>query len=528
MKQMLLPAVVLLSLASSVLAHVGSPNVFFDGRAGAYATFAVIRPPPALPGAAQISVRVNDAGIRSVSLVPVLWQAGRAGSPAPVTAQRVPGETNLWSAEVWLLRPGSYTIQIKIDGARGPGEASVPVNATGLANQPMSATLRITLALLGGLLFGSALLIVRGVAREGSLSPTETPSPPGKARSRRAVLIAFLILTAGGVGGAARWRKMELTYRAQGILKPEPVSTVLRRATNRVVLELQSAEPSLALPSWAALVPDHGKLMHLFLVREPELNAFAHVHPLRMDARTFALEVPQLPAGAYQLYGDVTFENGMNRTLVARVALPEPLGGMIDQPPLGTNVNGEVVCGFTSADVTNATQRVRDYDDSWHVDRGSESRPPAPLGHGLATRLMGGYSLLLENVGEVVRGRGTSLRFAAFAPDGSEAPLQPYMGMSAHAAVRRSDGSVFAHLHPAGSFSMASQEVFRQREAGEAPATGNRSSVPPATIEKTFPNRVSFPYQFPQPGTYRIWVQVRISGRVLTGVFDLETSFKAQ
>jgi hypothetical protein len=102
------------------------------------------------------------------------------------------------------------------------------------------------------------------------------------------------------------------------------------------------------------------------------------------------------------------------------------------------------------------------------------------------------------------------------------------MGMLCHAAVLRSDGSVFAHLHPAGNFSMAAQSYFESKLVKEAGA-----GAPDVPVDSGQDHRmmhhghsggavssVYLPYEFPRPGDYRIWVQFKTAGRILTAVFD--------
>ena len=110
--------------------------------------------------------------------------------------------------------------------------------------------------------------------------------------------------------------------------------------------------------------------------------------------------------------------------------------------------------------------------------------------------------------------------------------LEPYMGMAGHAEFVRSDLSVFAHIHPAGSVPMASLMIAQkdfgmsaensmvknstdQNSMGGMSMTSMSQSTTPS-----LPGEVSFPYGFPQPGDYRLFVQIKRHGEVETGVFD--------
>jgi hypothetical protein len=87
--------------------------------------------------------------------------------------------------------------------------------------------------------------------------------------------------------------------------------------------------------------------------------------------------------------------------------------------------------------------------------------------------------------------------------------LEMYMGMPGHAVFIRRDRRVFAHVHPSGSAPMAALEIAMPSDDAHA----RHGAALPATV--------SFPYGFPERGQYRIFVQIKRSGAVHTGVFDV-------
>jgi hypothetical protein len=112
-----------------------------------------------------------------------------------------------------------------------------------------------------------------------------------------------------------------------------------------------------------------------------------------------------------------------------------------------------------------------------------------------------------------------SFRFRVEEKDGSPAHnLEPYMGMAAHAEVVGSDFGVFAHIHPLGSVSMAALDLA---QAGlMTPSTAATMDMGTTHSSGALPPEVRFPYGFPHAGTYRIFVQVKRSGRVETAAFN--------
>jgi hypothetical protein len=90
--------------------------------------------------------------------------------------------------------------------------------------------------------------------------------------------------------------------------------------------------------------------------------------------------------------------------------------------------------------------------------------------------------------------------------------MELYMGMPGHAIFVRKDRQVFAHVHPMGTPPMAVLEIGQRSLGASASAIAHHQMGLPAAV--------SFPYGFPEPGEYRVFVQVKRAGRIETGAFD--------
>jgi len=477
-------------------AHVGSPDTYFEGAAGPYSVRVIVKSPGVVPGLAQITVRLlSPHRARRVLVLPVYWDPRTAAPPPADVAALAPGDSTLYSAALWLMSGGSYSVQVTVEGAAGSGTALVPVMAVATRRLALDKALGAALLGLGAFLCTGAVTLIGAAVRESGLEPGAVPDQRRRRRSRVAMGVATVVFALALVGGRRWWNGVDAEYRS-GLFQPLHATATVRTADGARVLRLAIDDTSWtnAKRQWTPLVPDHGHLMHLFLVRDSTLDGFAHLHPLPLDSITFETHLPPLEPGRYRAYADIVHESGFAETLVATFDLDDWAG----------------------------TWRPTDPDDAWTTGNGKR-------GMGNVVGLTDGSTMIWDkSPAPIVVDRDAPLHFVVTDRSGRPARLEQYMGMAGHAMLTRDDGAVFVHLHPAGTVSLAALETFALRQPGDTirgllgarltemeRMTGAHRGEPlPA------PSSLSFPYAFPKPGHYRIWVQVKRRGQILTGVFD--------
>jgi hypothetical protein len=475
-----LAAAGLLAVPRIAAAHVGSPDVFVDTLAGPYRMFVTVRPPYVIPGIAEIEVVVQSGNIDRLRVAPMpLTGPGARFAPAPELATRSADQPNVFRASLWMMSAGAWQIRLAADGPGGSGTAAVPVPTMPQATLQMSRGLVALLAFLLALLAAGLVAIAAAVARDATVPPGQAPDARARRRGRIAGTLAACAVAAVIVAGDWWWTAEAATY-SRYVYKPLTAETSIGSDD---VLAL-----SLRDPGWIPLrrlddfVPDHGHVMHLFVV-SPALDRLWHLHPAEREPGRFEQSLPALDPGRLELFADVVHATGISETVTATLDSPGSAGHTLE---------GD--------------------DSAWQAS--------GPVG-GDVSPLAGGGRIVWVHGAEPLQPRKLTLfTFRVEDPDGTPArDLELYMGMPGHAIFIGRDRSVFAHVHPSGSAPMAAMEIGQRTLA---PA-GSGSPAPdhmhhPATLPAT----ITFPYGFPARGDYRVFVQVKRQGRIETGAFDAQ------
>jgi len=474
----------LLAAALPLSGHVGSPDVFFRGNAGPYSLLVTIRPPQVVPGVAEIEIRSDSPEVRQIHIVPLRLGYNVAQfAPVPDLAQPSHDDPQFYTGALWLMTTGSWQVRIDADGARGAGRLSVPVPAVATRVSGMQKAIGAVLITLGLLLALGLVSIVGAAAREGMLEPGKRPEVK-VARRARVAMAATALLVFGAVWFGGNWWSAEAGSYSRIIFKPLRLKTSLEPGDR---LQLQLEDPGWLNRRTDDLLPDHGHLMHLYVIRIPEMELVWHLHPERGEDENFEQRLPAMPAGRYALYGDIVHANGLAETATAELDLPQIAGA----PLIGDDAGG------SAPPLAN-----RDY-----------TRVVSPLA--------GGYRMVWDRGDARLRARqAMEFRFHLEDENGKPADgVELYMGMLGHAAFVSADRSVFAHVHPSGSVPMPAVQLAQSENphAGHLDPHAGMMMMP-----LSLPAAVSFPYGFPKPGAYRIFVQMKRAGAIVTGVFDAD------
>jgi hypothetical protein len=518
--------IVLLLLPIQAQAHVGSPDVYYDGYAGPYHLLVTVRPPAVIPGVAEIEIRSATGDISQIEILPLrIIGPGAKLAPRSDVADRSARDPQLFTGKLWIMARGSWKVQINADGAKGKGELAVPIAAVSANTARMQKALGGLLATLGLLLVAGMVGIIGAANRDAGVNPGAAPSPAQKRRgtiamSSAAILIFAVLVLANFWWKADASENAKLSYKLPQLqLDLQPGNVLQLGLNNPNDMSWRPFRSELEDPDRLRLddlVPDHGHLMHLFLVSMPDMKSFWHLHPEQLGGASFSVHLPNVPAGHYQVFADIVHHTGFPETQVGELDLSAPQPQEVLYPK-----GGEIGC-VSGHDFS----RAENCDDSGASNLTASEN---------VSQLSDGYRMVWERDSAPLKiNQATWFRFRVEDKNGKPATgLEPYMGMAGHAIFIRSDGKVFAHVHPAGSVSMAAVELAQDSGSSQVNNESGRGSMPsmpgmygagseagasPWRSEGS-PWRITFPYGFPKPGDYHIFVQIKRAGLVETGSF---------
>jgi hypothetical protein len=226
--------------------------------------------------------------------------------------------------------------------------------------------------------------------------------------------------------------------------------------------------------------------MHLYLINK-NYEQLCHLHPKRNKDQNnlFEVAIPPIEYGQYYLFMDVVLESGATQTLTNEISYDL------------NNINVQNQNEFLS----------RDEDDSYilpnpnYVFKWANKQNQYLVNHEIELDFY-----ITDNLNQSVS-------------------LEPYIQMGGHGAILDDSAQTFIHIHPIGTISMASQELYNQEYNVSKSGicyfgTPNDSLINYSNLY----NQNSFlsfpPVMLSNPGKYFMWIQGKSNNEIVTEKFE--------
>ena len=207
----------------------------------------------------------------------------------------------------------------------------------------------------------------------------------------------------------------------KNLFKPLETEVKLVKNNKQNILQIFITDPAWKEGRIPDFIPDHGKIMHLYFINK-NYKQLCHLHPKRNKANKdlFEVVIPPIEFGEYYLFMDVTHESGFTETLINTVDYK-----------LRNIANQNIIYSLNADDDDSYITLNSSYYLKW-IDQNKQYTTKSEI----------------------------SLNFQMLNINDSPSTIEPYIQMGGHGAVLSKDASTFIHIHPIGTISMASQELF--------------------------------------------------------------------
>jgi hypothetical protein len=459
-----------------------------------------------IPGIAQVESQVLDGHVTEIHIVAlrVIGEGSETAPPADRMDQ-APSDAQSFTGKLWLMESGSFQVRMTIDGVQGKAELAVPVAAFAQRTLRMQKTIGAILSVLMTLLVLSLIAIFGAAVRESQLAPNAPVPQPKKVRGRIAMVATAVAIFGILFLGNMWWTSVADAKARDMVYKAPPLHVFVDGDQLRLQMGSSYWHDRRKEMQVNKIIPDHGHLMHLFLVRMPEMDEFYHLHPEETGTELFTEPLPQVAGGQYVVFADIVRESGFPDTMTSNI-------------DLAASPQGKPLTGDDSTTIAPKISTTRWSAKSFVLPDGAQ-----------VEWLVDPASLRAQ--------RAALLRFRILNKSGSPAAdLEPYMGMPGHLVILRRDLAVFAHIHPEGSVPMAALMLLQKPQVSPDGANSTAANTVPANDMSSMANmshqpstfathnEITFPYGFPQPGDYRLFLQTKRAGHIDTAIFDARIS----